>query len=350
MPTTPELVEIEPQEDMRSAIEAAFEAHEEPKEVVKEAPKEAPKEEPNEVVKEEPKAVEEVEEEKPPVDPALDRAPQSWRPAEKAKWSQLDPDIRQEVLRREKEITKALDSSAQARQVASSFHEAIRPFESRLQALKADPVVAVRELLRADYILSSAPKVQRAQLMAKLISDYDIDLQTLDSVLSGQALKPEDEVASKVDQLLQERLQPFQQFMAQQEQARRHNDAVETTKVQETIANMEADTVKYPHFADVKEDMADLIEINSRRGVYLPLEQAYNRAIAANPEISQLVNQQRVNETMKQQAAEANAKAQRALKASKSVVGTPALGSLKVVDANDRRATIAAAFDELAGR
>jgi hypothetical protein len=112
---------------------------------------------------------------------------------------------------------------------------------------------------------------------------------------------------------------------------------------------MEADP-KYPHFADLREDMADLIEISAKRGVYLSLDQAYSRAIAMNPDVSQQLAAQRDTEAKKAAAQTANARAQRALNASKSVGGAPTGAPSGSSPATDRRATIAAAFDAAGGR
>jgi hypothetical protein len=107
---------------------------------------------------------------------------------------------------------------------------------------------------------------------------------------------------------------------------------------------------KYPHFDTLREDMADVIDIASKRGVKLSLEQAYSRAAAMNPEVSQLVANQQ-NQAAKQTAAQvANARAQRALAASSSVNGAPNSLPTGAPSGNDRRAAIAAAFESFEGR
>ena len=49
---------------------------------------------------------------------------------------------------------------------------------------------------------------------------------------------------------------------------------------------------KYPFFEDVREDMADLIEINAKRGIALTMEQAYDRAVRSNPDTFGQITQQ----------------------------------------------------------
>ena len=196
--------------DRRAAIEAAFSAQEEapsiaptpaPAPVAEKAP--APDAEPAAPAPAEPpttsaapkdEAPEKVEDDNEPKF-SVDRPPQSWRAPQKAKWAALDPEVRQEVIRREREVTKVLGDTAQARKVANEFHQVVQPFAARFQALNVNPIQAVQELLKADYVLTSAPRVQKAQYMAKLIKDYDIvndtDRIRLDILYGWKDLQPE---------------------------------------------------------------------------------------------------------------------------------------------------------------
>jgi tetratricopeptide (TPR) repeat protein len=286
-------------------------------------------------------------EDKPEKSYSVEKAPQSWRPTQKAKWDKLDPDVRQEVIRRERETEQALSSSAQARRVAQEFQQAVQPYMARVEAMGVNPITAAQQLFRADHILTTAPKAQRAAFMAKLIKDYDVDVVELDRELSGAP--PADPVQSTVDKLLQERLAPFMSIVERQQQAelRQSQQAAQTMESQ--IAEM-SDNPKFPEFEQVRGDMADIIEIQAKRGVYLTLEQAYTRAVAMNPDVSARVNQRQQASSSQAAAQEANSRAQRALKASSSVSGSPGGTPAGSSIANDRRATIAAAFDSAEGR
>jgi hypothetical protein len=350
-------VVIEAPVDRRAAIEAAFNVEEsrvDPPvaEVKPSSPNPTAVEPiPTQKAGENP-TVEAVIEPKPddaPTTPAfsVDKPPQSWRGPQKAKWAALDPEVRQEVVRREREITRTLGETSQARQFATQFAQTIQPFQARLQSLGAAPMVAVERLLQADYALSTAPKTQRAALMAKLISDYDIDVVELDAALSGKG--PADPVASRMEQMLQQRLAPIQQFLTAQQQREQQQREQSNQEMGRTLDQM-AEDPKYPHFEELKGDMADVIELSAKKGLYLSLEQAYSRAIAMNPEVNQQVAAQREAEAKKAAAQNANAKAQRALKASVSVGGSPSGVPAGTSVASDRRATIAAALDAVGGR
>jgi hypothetical protein len=183
--------------------------------------------------------------------------------------------------------------------------------------------------------------------MAKLIKDYGIDVRELDSALAGTA--PADPVASQVEQLLAKRLAPLNQFLIQQRQREQQAEQEQTQQVGTTIAQMAADP-KYPHFEAVRMDMADIIDIASKRGQRYTLEEAYSRAVAMNPEVSKQVATQQTEATRRAAAQRTNAAAQRALAASVSVGGAPSGIPTGTPTGGDRRAVIEAAFETAAGR
>lgn len=347
MPTEATEVQVEEVvEDRRAVLEAAFEEAEAKPEVA-EAPKSTEPEiteaaKPDDRIVPTPAPL--------PDEDALqnvEKAPQSWKPAQKAKWATLDPDVRQEVMRRERDISRTLGETAQARQIANQFQQAVQPFMARIQSNGITPLQAVNELLKADHILSSAPPPQRAQYMAKLIKDYGVDIRALDDALAGSVTV--DPVQATVEKLVEQRLAPFQQYIAQQEEARQQAAAYQAQQTQMTVERMAQDPA-FPYFQDVRHDMADVIDLSAKRGVYLSLEQAYQRAVAMNPEINQALAAQQASDAKKAAAQTANARAQRALNASKSVGGAP-VGSVSNVPAGtDRRAALEAAFSAVEGR
>ena len=339
-------------QDRREAIEAAFEAAEasaKPAEPIVETAAEPKQEELFEKPAKPVTKSEETPEEKPVEKPTekpeekptesrddSDKAPQSWKPAEKAKWATLDPEVRQEVLRRERQITQTLNETAQARSFTNEFVQTMQPYMARVQAMGLQPLQAVGELLKADYILSSAPAPQRAALMAKLINDYGVDIQQLDLALSGQSAQV-DPVQAKVDELLQQRLAPLNEFIqfqkTQAQLAAKQSAESAATEVQAMAAN----TAEFPHFDRVRDEMANWIEFAQKKNIHMDLKTAYNKAIMSDPELSQLVASQ-------QQATLQAAQAQRAKQASVSVSGAPSASPRGSPPVTDRRAIIEAAF------
>lgn len=341
--------------DRRATIEAAFEQQESeepesgaaPVQAPAPPPEPAPSEEKTEAAATLEKPAQKPTAPAPPSEPPefpVDKAPQSWRAPQRAKWEKLDPDVRQEVMRRERETSRVLGETAQARHLSNQFNEIVQPYQARINSLGVTPLAAVQSLLKADYLLSNAPKAQRAQYMAKLINDYGVDIMELDSALAGKA--PADPVDARLEELVQQRLAPLQQFLTQQQQREQAQERQSMTQVTQTVDQMAVDP-KYPHFETVRMDMADVLDLAAKRGLYLSLEQAYNRAVAMNPEVSSQVATQQAADAKKAAAQAANARAQKALGASVSVGGAPGGVPSGASGAIDRRSTIAAAFDSL---
>jgi hypothetical protein len=349
-----------PAPSLRESLEAAIEVHEnepsEPTEVAepaKTAPAPTPpaEEEPTEpdLYADPEKKVAQPEEKpdgkkQPAEDPAeVHRAPKSWKPDAKAKWEATDPLVQREVVRREREIQRALNESGAARQLSQSLQEVTRPYAQRYQQAGMTPVQVIKNLMEADHALAFSPGPQKAQLMAKLIKDYQVDVGLLDAALSGG--DPEAEPLSMVERIVEQRLAPIAKYVETSQQ-REANRITQDQQAQAAhIQRMEENEKDFPHFETVRQDMADLIELNARRGVYLSPEVAYTRAVAMNPEASAAEQ-----EIAKQRnAVKANSVASRSLGASLSVNGAPARLNTSV-SPTDLRGTIEAAFAAASGR
>ena len=268
----------------------------------------------------------------------VDRAPQSWKKGEKELWGTLPVNIRQEIHRREDQINQSLQESAQYKEFANQFQQVVSPYMARLQSMNAQPMAAFEYLLKADYALATSPKVQRAQLMADLINNYDINIDTLGQVLAGNApqetQQQQPNIDAIVDQRLQQALAPFYQQQQQREQAQQQ-------QVTQTVETMAYDNVNYPYFDDVREDMADIIEVAARRGIDISLEEAYKRAVSLNPSTASQLQQQANHQAAQQK----NQQAQRALDASSSVTGSSSTGgSTSFQSDGSLRGAIEAAF------
>lgn len=267
----------------------------------------------------------------------VDRPPQSWKPNAKAQWNGLSLEVRQEIARREREMERGLAETAQGRKFVKEFHEAVAPFAPRYRAANLSPVQAVRGLMYADHVLSSAPAAQRAQFMAKMINDYGIDVNMLDAALSG-TLEERADPRNQVREAVQQELAPIRDILQRQSEAEQQAQQRAAQKLAQEIEAMAENVEKYPYFDMVREDMADILEIQSKKGLSLSLDQAYTRAVAMNPEANKLSAVQAQNQ-----------KAQRALAASASVTGSPS--SLRTtVPATDLRGTIEAAVALHSGR
>jgi hypothetical protein len=110
--------------------------------------------------------------------------------------------------------------------------------------------------------------------------------------------------------------------------------AAQTRKVDEAYAQVEA----LPHFEIVRADMADILERAVHAGKSMPVQEAYRRAVAMNPDlepVSAIPSKDQVS-----QAASTLAKARNA---ASTVAGAPKTGAAKAPDT--LRGALEAAFD-----
>jgi hypothetical protein len=210
--------------------------------------------------------------EKPVKESPFAKAPASWKGQAKEVWAALPEQARKEVIRREKQISQTLQETANIRQDYQAVQQVAQKYSERLQAWNAHPAQVIDQFMDADQKLSSGPMQSRAAYMAKLITEYGIDISELDTALSGAGSPVyQPDMEARIAQLVDQRLAPLQQRFQATEQR-------EVQQVADTIQAME-NNPEYPHFEEVRGEMADLIEINFRRGVTMSLDEAYNKTI-----------------------------------------------------------------------
>lgn len=216
------------------------------------------------------------------------KAPSSWKPAIRQHWDKLPTEVKQEVLRRETEVQRGLTLSGDARKFSEEFNNVVRPFESIIRSQNSTPIAAVRNLMTTAAGLTLGSPVQRANIVAEIIQNYGVDIETLDQVLSG---KVPTSPASRggpdpsVQQYIQQALAPVQQFMSsaqQRVQAQEQNlAAVAEAAVEDFGGDKE-------FLDDLADDMADILERAAGRNRPMTLNQAYDLAARSHPEIAPL--------------------------------------------------------------
>ena len=275
----------------------------------------------------------------------VDRAPQSWKGDAKKLWEQLPLQVRQEVARRERDINTRLQESAQDRQKVQAITEVLTPHRDRIMASYGSPMNAIGSLLQTEAVLHGGTQMQKAQMVAQIIQNFGIDIRTLDSVLAGQPAPEHVQQQSAIEQLLEQKLAPLQQFIQAQQQREAQTRQKTAEQAAMTVEQMAADPA-YPYFQDVREDMADIIELSTRKGIYISLPEAYNKAVRMNDGAYKASTVRDSVQGDQQAALDAHRAAQAAKGASVSVSGSPAMGGKQqLASSTDLRGTIAAALD-----
>ena len=246
--------------------------------------------------------------------PPVIKAPQSWKPDAREEWSKLPARVQQEVARREGEVQRALQESSEARQGYQKFKEAVSPFEPMIRAEGGETLQAVQGLLQTAHMLRTAPPHIKAAGIAAMVKNFlpgREGLELLDAALSGQA--PQGQPVQAPQQFRDSRLDPLLEEIQQARAAKAQQDAADAARQVEEVQGEE-------FFEDVRQDMADLIEVARRRGVALTVKDAYNRAVNLHPEISRVLSQRAEHAARTPQGA-----TQRARAASSSVKASPAI-------------------------
>jgi hypothetical protein len=270
-----------------------------------------------------------------------ERAPASWRPDVREHWNKLPPEVRAEVARREREMQSTLQETAEARRFTEQLQNVIRPYEMFIKAENSNPLQAIDNLMSTAAKLRTGTAPELAQLVAGMVKQFGVGrfgqgfIESLDSALAGEVPRV-DPVQNQVQQALQQQLAPVQQFMSQFQQAQ----AVQQQRMQqEAVGEVQTFLERAEFGEDVREEMADILEVAQRRGRDLSLQDAYKQACLVNPRVRSVL-EQRAKARGAQQLTGA---AQKARSAAVSVSGAPTISGPKS-DPTDVRSAIEAAI------
>ncbi len=217
-----------------------------------------------------------------PAPPVID-APQSLPADVKAKWASLPPDVQSYWANRESEVHKKFTTDGEKIKALSAFEEALQPFQARLQQVQAPPHEYVRRLAAADQLLASDP-FRGIQEVARL---YGIDLR---QAVTGQP-DPSSALHSKIHEL--------ETRLSEREKA---DEQARLNAANQQIEQFKKDR---PYFEDAVDMMDKLIRSGAAKG----LEDAYDMAINAHPEIRAKRDTEAKAAAEKKAAEEAKAKA-----------------------------------------
>jgi len=253
------------------------------------------------------------------------RAPASWHPETREHWAALPEAVRTEVARREREVQSTLKETAEARKYAEQIERTIAPYQMFIKAENSNPLQAIDNLMSTAARLRTGSSQDIAQLVSGLVKQFGVGrfgqgfIEQLDSALVGEIPRV-DAQQQQLQQAMQQQLAPIQQFMNQHQSAQ----AQAQQNVERQAESEVLDFIERAEFAeDVREDMADLMEMAQRRGRDLSLGDAYKQACASNERVrSVLVARQKAQGAQKLTGA-----AQKARSAAVSVSGAPALGA-----------------------
>ena len=270
-----------------------------------------------------------------------ERAPASWRPDVREHWGQLPEPVRAEIHRREVEVQRTLQESAEARKNYDAVMRTVAPYEAFIRAEGSNPIQAIDNLMATAAKLRTGTAPELASMVAGIVNQFGVGrfgngfIQALDAALAGQAPVVDPQTAA-VEQVLNQKLAPMQQMLTQFQQAQL---AQQQRVAQEAQSEVERFLDQAEFGNDVREDMADLMETAARRGQNLSLADAYKKACLMNDRVLGVLRARKQAQGAQQQTQAA----QKARAAAVSVSGAAPVGALKQ-PATDVRSAIEAAI------
>lgn len=217
--------------------------------------------------------------------------PNSWRKEVAQHWGALPPEVRAEVERREADFHRGIEQYKEAASVGQLARQIIAPYEDTMRSLGLTPDRAISELLAADHRLRFGQPAEKLAYFQQLAQAYGIDM----AQAAQYAPAPVDPQVAALQQQVQQLggyLQQ-QQLMGQQQ---------ERASLDSEIARFASDPA-HGLFETVRNEMAALLQA----GLAQTLEEAYERAVFANPATRQAVLQQQRTAEREEQAKKAQA-------------------------------------------
>lgn len=276
-------------DSIRDALTKAFESAEATDETVDTAPVEATDSSASDTVDETPAAVtDNAGADSAPVAgkqtapaPAAAPAPSSpppasWSKAEREAWTSMSPAAQEAVKRRETELNRVLQTSAEARRTAQAYDEVFAPYDDLIKQYGVSRAQAVQPALATMAALYTGTDNQKAELVANIVAQHRVPVEVLAQILHDRMVgnggnmpyqpAPQANQGPDIDSLVQQALSAhplIQQFTQRQEQ-----QAVEAVSAVEG----------YDHFEEVRLEMADILDRARARGKSVDLYTAYEIA------------------------------------------------------------------------
>jgi hypothetical protein len=276
----------------------------------------------------------------------VDLPPSTWTAAAKAEYLKLPEVVRSEIKKRESDFQKGIGQYKQAAEFGTRMDSVIRPYIATIQQAGGQPEAVIKNLLDTAYTLRTGTPQQKAQLLLAAAQQYGADM----TLFAG---KPADPATGALDPnalepIIQQRLQPVlqelnqfkTQFTSAQQQREQQEQAALSNQIEAfRTATDEKGQPKHVYFDNVRGTMAALIESGDAQ----TMDQAYEMACRAHPEVSKIVAAEQRQREEAQRLAEQRRLAEEAKR--NNTVNAQGQGGVGIADTS--KVTLR---DELAGR
>jgi hypothetical protein len=262
--------------------------------------------------------------------PQLKKPPQSWKPELKAHFDTLPPEVQDEILRRESDYSKGIQKYAEDAKVAQTFKPVVDQWAPYFNQLQVTPDQAFAHLMQTEYALRNGSPAQKQAMFAQLAKDYGIEFGGQSAESQGQ-VDPNLQHALSEVQRLSQYIQNMEYNKKQEAERQQQTEQAELNKRVEEFASKPDN----PHFDSVRDDMARMLQA----GYAESLEDAYEKACWARPDIRASLLKDQEAKRIQEKAQAANQAKAKAV----SVTGSPSGAAVPVPGASIRD-DLAAAF------
>jgi hypothetical protein len=271
-----------------------------------------------------------------PVDSgSLEVAPKGLPPGAREAWKDTPKAVQEAIAQREKDYEAGVMKYAQGAKRAQQMDHTLQPFQQYM-SMNGGPGAAIKGLLEAGSSLQMGSPIQKAQVIAGIIQQFGVDINTLDNMLVGGQAPQAMQQQTQMEQMLNQRLAPLQQQLGQYQQRDQYNYQQQQNEAGNDIAQFSSDPAN-EFYMDVRGRMIEELEMADKNGRELPLKEAYDLACRATPEVWEIMS-----------ARQATPVVQGKRRAALSIHGTPS-GQAADNPASTLRGTIEDAWEN-AGR
>lgn len=246
-------------------------------------------------------------------------APKTWRPEAAAKWAATPPEVQAEILKREDDMFRGLESYKNDASIGKNVKTVLEPYLPILKQYNVDPLAQISGLMQAHYSLVTGTPEQKQAMFAKLAADYGI--------------QPEGYEAPYVDP----QVAALRQELTTLKSTVQGREAQEAERSRNSLAseiNTFAADPAHAYFDEVANDIAGFLKAGSAKN----LAEAYEKAVWANP-VTRAKEQARLTaESLAKAQKSDQEKAQAARKAASANVNSkpkPASGTTPVGSIDD---------------
>lgn len=257
------------------------------------------------------------------------KPPDSWTNPMKAKFAAMDRETQEYIAQRDRETRAAISRTDEFTDLGRRAREAAAPYDAIIRAEGGDTLGMLKDYLNYAYVFRTASPQQKVAALHQLATQFNIPL----GVPAQQGPSP----YSALEQQLRQQQQSLEQMRLERQQEIQQRSQDEQAGYESVFEDF-AGEAGHEHFETLRPAMGQLM----MQGHAKTLEEAYEQAAWANPEIRATLLQARDMAAQTTRNQGLNAKATAARQAAVSVTGAP--GNAKPVVTN---ASVGSVEDDL---